>query len=235
MIRRFFASTVNNINSNNPPSVLQDGNTFGWYIYDDNSNITKDGSNRVSEWRDYLGSGRNLSSSVNPDFNPTWSASGISFDGVYNHLGGTFTLNLPVFFYVVISISSTGLNFGRLFSGMVSNSPQVFVNNLTTTPKLNANGDSFQFDNNTLIVDSFIIIRVLFNGNNSKSIINNLTEVTGNTGTVNMGGVIFGSEQMGYLGSHAKMIVKEVIARNISDNISNETDIFSYLQNKYSL
>ena len=50
-----------NYSAGGVPSVITDGNTVGWWIADDLTTITKNGSNVVSQWRDKLGGGVNFS------------------------------------------------------------------------------------------------------------------------------------------------------------------------------
>ena len=81
-----------------------------------------------------------------------------------------------------------------------------------------------------LPLDTFGIIRILFNGANSSFQINEDAAWTGDVGVFDMGGFDLGS-----LGQRANIQVKEVILRNVDDTDQTEEVIFQYLKSKYGL
>jgi len=221
--------------SSGPPAVLSDGNTAAWYKSDETATITKDGSQKVSRWNDFLGSGRDLTS-PNEDSTPTWSANGIEFNGVFNYMTANFTLTQPEFTYIVVKIFSDAA--GALYCGANSgaNCP-VYINSISgsvATLTMEAGGGAVSAGNAP--VGSFIILRTLFNGASSKFIVNSLSPNTGNPGTNPLTGFTIGSNYgIDYVGSFSHIQVKEVILRRVADNSTNETAIYNYLKAKYSL
>ena len=215
--------------------LLRDGNTVGWYISDSTSTITKDGSNLVAQWRDYLASGNNLATpTADAWFKPTWSATGITFDGVDNFVTGAFTLAQPVFIYAVVKVFSGSTEWGSLFAGNVTTSTLVSAHGLGTTPKIFMVAGGAGLDNANLTTNAFFILRVLFSGTSSKSIINATSPATGSTvGTGGMGGFSIGA-QLAY-GTPSHIQVKEVIVRKVSEASTNDAAIYAYLKAKYGL
>lgn len=218
------------------PAILTDGNTVGWYIASATGTITKDGSNKVSQWNDTLGSGHNLLNDGTADFTPTWSATGITFNGAYNYMAASFTLNQPEFIYIVINIASTTLDYSPLFNGVGGYTNGVsMVINCSTSPITGLSaGTTIGYPG--FVANSYIILRYLINGASSKIIVNAGTPVTGNAGANNMGGFTLGSDNgAGYAGGHSNIVVKEAIIRKTADNSTNETAIYNYLKTRYGL
>jgi hypothetical protein len=213
------------------PAVLSDGNTVAWYIANESSTITKDGSNLVSRWNDYLGSGHDLVQ-ASGTLQPLWSASGILFDGVDNYMkASTFTLNQPEFIYMVLNYKSyiadsycfdgNAVNSGGMYTG--ANSPL----------RMRAIGDSDSPINSDLVAGDVSIVRILFYGASSKFLVDGHAAVTGNFGAANMSGITIGSSAIATV--HANVEYIEIIIRKISDSSGDETDIYNYLKNKYGL
>jgi len=222
--------------SNTVPTVIADGNTVAWYRADQTATITKDVSQKVSAWNDYLGSGRNLTA-PNADATPTWSASGITFNGVFNYMSATFTLAQPEITYIVIQLFADSPDYGTMFCGATSgaNCP-VYANNISTvaTVTLEAGGGAISAGN--FPVGQFNVLRVVANGAGSKVQINNLAANTGNPGTNPLAGFTLGSNYgIDYVGSFSHIQVKEVILRKIVDSSPDEAAIYAYLKNKYGL
>jgi hypothetical protein len=214
------------------PVVISDGNTIGWYKSDEPSTITKDGSNKVSAWNDFLGSGRNLTNTTTVDFGPTWSAAGIEFDGLYNYLNATFTLVQPVFMYAVMKVFTGNGDYAALWNG-VGGPSKCSAYPLTGNLVIDAEGG---LTGPALTLDAFIIVRALYNGAGGSKVLVNATSQTGSVGAAGMGGLVLGSSVgVGYGGSHSHVQYKEVVLRKISDSGTDETAIYNYLKAKYGL
>src|ERR1035437_7652790 len=100
-MKDIFLSTYSRAVASSYPSILTDGNTVAWYDFNQASTITKDASNNVSRWNDYLGSGHDLIQATTAN-KPVWSANGILSDGVTKIMKtATFTYNQPEFIYIV--------------------------------------------------------------------------------------------------------------------------------------
>ena len=212
-----------------PPAVISDGNSVAWYIADDLSTITKDVSDFVSVWADKLGSGNDLLESTNK---PKWFLDdGILFDGVNDVMKtGAFTFNQPEQIYIVFKQVTWTSNLyifdgNTLLKGALRQTAG--TNQIVAYAGSNSGGQ-------TLALDTYAIVRILFNGASSEIILNEDTPVTGNFGANNMGGFTLGALGNGTQG-YTNIQVKEIILRKIADSSGDETDIYDYLKSKYSL
>lgn len=209
----------------NPPAFLNGADTFGLYMFDEPSTVTKDGSNLVSPWADYYGSGRNLAEATNK---PVWSSTGILFDGVNDILKVTATLAQPVTVYLVArQISHT--NTDSIFDGNTRDSCRLLQ--ATPTPGLKVLSSFLSAANNELTLNTFKVIRVIQNGVNSKLSVNNLSEITFNGGSGSMGGFTLGAAGDSTLFSNIE--VKAVLIRRGNDTDENKTLIYNFLTNRY--
>ena len=211
------------------PPVLSDGNTVAWF--DKTENITKDGSNFVSAWGDKSGNGNDLLQAAGTN-QPLWSADGVLFDGIDNFMKcAAFTLVQPTMIYLVVKQITWALN-DRIFDGEAGNSGVLYQT--ATTPGLKAFAGTNSTQNDNLVVNTFGIIRILFNGASSKLIVNETTPVTGNFGASDMGGFILGSAASGASG-WSNIQAAEPIIRKIADTAPNEQIIYDFLASKYSI
>lgn len=211
------------------PPILWDGNSVAWF--DMAKNITKDGSNRISEWGDYSESGHPLLQAGADSIKPVLTADGVLFDGVDDYLKcASFTLNQPEFIYIVFrQLSWT--RYEQIFDGNGNSTGYLMQDAATPDLKISAGTQSGVI---SPTLNTFVIVRALFNGASSKLILNDGTPVTGNFGAANMMGFtlgVKGSASSGF--SHCE--VKEAIIRKIADTAPNEAAIYNYLKDKYSL
>lgn len=213
------------------PAILSDGNTVGFYEYDDLTTITKDGSNRISLWKDKLLSGRDLAQAGADNLKPIWGATEIAFDGVAQYLKtAAFTLNQPEEIFIVFN--QVTWTIGKyIFDGNANNSGMLRKDG--TTPQLKIYAGTISAANANLPINTYGIGRILFNGASSKFILDNTAPVTGNYGAVNMGGFTLGTS--GNAAIPSRVNVKAVIIRKIADTAPNEIIIYNYLATKYGL
>jgi hypothetical protein len=216
-----------------PPSadpaetLLADGNTWAWYDY--NQSITKDGSDLISIWADRLGSGHNLLQATG-SIQPLWTSVGIDFDGVSDYLKtAEGVVNQPTNIYICFK-QVTWTDIDYIFDGYISVGGQ--LSQRTTTPDvyISAGTPSSRV---SPTLDTWCIIRVLFNGASSKLQLNADAAVTGNFGANHMDGMTLGNSSA--TGRASDIIVKEVIIRSVDDSDENETTIYNYLKAKYGL
>jgi len=206
---------------------LYDGNTLGWYVFDDMATITKDDSDFVTEWADKLGGGNDL---VPAAGKPLWTANGLLFNGTTDYLSKDFTWDQPAFIYMV-SKQVTWTRYDRIFGSYGANISYIWQE--AATPGLRAYAGALSPQNDNLAVDTWGIIRVLFNGASSKLQINDTAAATGNFGTNAMNGFTLAARGGG--SSPGNIQVKEVILRKVADTAGDEGAIYSYLKNKYGL
>lgn len=208
-------------------ALIRAGNTLCWFVSSELSTVTKDGSDDVTQWNDLLGSGRDLKTKAGT---PHWSADGILFDGATEYMKcDAFTNNQPIQVHLVMK-QVTWTNLDRIFDGNTSAS--VMFRQSSTTPGVTINAGSSSVQNNFLTVDTWGIVRILFNGANSKIQINATAVTTGNYGANNAAGFTLGAGGTG--GNPSNIQVKEIVIRSANDGAS-EADIYNYLKAKYGL
>jgi hypothetical protein len=205
-----------------------DGNTVAWFDSQDLRNITKDGSNLVSVWKDRSGNAHDLEQATGTN-QPLWSADGITFDGVDNFMKtAAFTYNQPEMVYLVLKQLSNSSKF--IFDGNASNSAELMY--ISSTGLLLYAGTVLGYA--VMNITDYHIVRVLFSGVDSKIQVDENEAIIGNGGTGNPGGITLGSIGAG-TSDYNNMTIKEVIFRNVADNSSDETKILNYLAVKYSI
>ncbi len=206
-------------------ALLNDGNTVGWYLADNLATITKDGSDFVSQWNDYLAGGNNLLQAAGTN-QPLWVSPGtIRFDGVDNFLKCVaFTYNQPEEIWLICKlVSYTYVDY--LFDGNTVNKGVIYQDSVPNTLKAYAGTSSAA--NANLSINTWGVIRVLFSGAASEFKIDATATVTGNFGASNMGGFTLGSTATP--SNYGTIEVKEVILRKIADTASDITLIYDYL------
>jgi hypothetical protein len=216
-------------------TAIRAGNTVAWYRSDVTATITKDVQDSVSVWADYLGSGRNLLATDGTGRSPIWSADGLLFNGVKNYMQtAAFTWNQPCFIYIVMKqVTYTESPPDYLFDGITTAKAAVYQYN--ATPKLTATAGTASGYNSDLAVNTWGILRVLFNGANSKIQVNASAAVTGDFGAGNAGGFTLGARPQGTPDRFGNIQVKEIVLRNVVDSAPDEAAIYAYLKAKYGL
>jgi hypothetical protein len=212
------------------PVCLDDANHW-WYDATDLTTITQDGSNLVSVGAAKGGAttGKNLLQATGTK-QPLWVTPGtIRFDGVDNFLkSAAFTWNQPEFIYILFK-QITWTSIDRIFDGNANNGGSLYQ--FVSSPNLRfyAGGATALPEGGepNFALNTWGIARVLFNGADSKFIIDNNTPVTGNPGTNNMGGLTLGKigTSENYYGNFE---VKDIVCVDI-DDAANETEIYNWL------
>jgi hypothetical protein len=208
-------------------AAIVDGNTVGWYLADDLTTITKV-ANLISAWNDKLGSGHNLLQS-NAAFKPLWvTPETVRFDGTTDVMNAAFNWDQPCCVYILFKqIAWTNLH--RIFDGNAQNFGALWQ--YSVTPNIIANAGVLSAENSNLILDTWSIVRVLFNGASSQLQVNATAITAGNFGTRNMDGFTLGGCGGGVPDFNTRIDVKEVILRSNVTNITaaKETAIYNYL------
>lgn len=212
-----------------PKYDIPSANVVARYVADDLTTITKDDSNQVSVWKDKYLSGRDLLQ-VTATRQPIWSPDGILF--VDDALKASFTFNQPETIYIVFKQLSWSIT-NHIFDGVVSNTGSLYQS--TVNPSLRAYSGVNESSNNTkLPLNTFGIVKVLFNGANSKIKIDITNTMTFTGGANGMGGITLGS--LNNMNSRfANIQVKELICINSENTRAEEVSILEYLKNKYSI
>lgn len=206
-------------------TLLLDGDTICWCDY--MLGITKDGDNFVSVIADQSGNDNDIQQ-LTSGKQPLWSENGILFDGVDNYMKtSAIGIVQPTFIYMVFK-QVTWTNTDIIMDGLASNTGR--IQQAGATPQFNAYAGTSSALNGDLPVNTYGILRCLFNGVNSKLIVNENTAITWNCGTNNMSGITLGCRGVAALYSNIE--VKEIIVRKIQDTVDNENVIYNYLKNK---
>lgn len=211
------------------PSILSDGNTVGWYDY--LLDVTKDGSDFVSAWGDQSGENNHLLQ-ASGTAQPLWTVNGVLLDGIDNYMKtAPFVWDQPEMIYMVAK-QVTWTSTDRFFDGNISNT--AVLQQITTTPNLRINAGTNLGENTNLPINTYAIIRVLFNGASSKLQINETAALTGDAGASDADGLTLGRQGSG-IAQWGNIEVKETILRKIADITANEAIIYNYLKSKYRL
>lgn len=225
----FFGGSAVVLPSSFPP-IIEDSNTVGWYLSNDLSTITKDASDFMSEWRDFLGSGHDLLQAFGTS-QFKWTIDGVLADGIDNFMQTlAFTFNQPEQIYMVFQAKSWASN-DYFIDGGGDNTG--FVRQTGTNPETDAYAGAVS-SRQDFPLNIFGIIRILFNGASSKYIVNDNIPITGNFGSINAGGFTLGSKGS-LISGFSNIQVKEILLRKIVDTAQDEQDIYDYLKNKYSI
>lgn len=210
-----------------PPGILGDGNTAAWFDSSD-TYITKDGGDFVSKWSDRSGNANHLLQATGTH-QPLWQATGVLFDGVDNFMKcSAFTFNQPEQIYILFKQVTWTAN-DRIFDGNVNLSGILYQTG--TTPDIQIYASTNSPANANLAINTWGIVRVLFNGAASSLQVNETAKWTGNAGANNMSGFVLGARGDG-TSSWGNIEVKDVILRNVIDGSINEAIIYNYLATK---
>lgn len=205
-------------------ALLTDGNTKGWYNIGDGSAtyVTKDGSNVVSAWIDLIGT--NDLTQATSDNRPVYSSSGITFDGSNDLLSASFTYANPQVVYIRFK-QITFTNADGIFDGITDASMGLWQNG--SSPNLSLFIAGAVADNTDLALDTFGVVRVIYNPDGGSIRVNNETATTGgevSTGT--SGGFSLGDS--GAFGA-SNIQVQEVILRAVVDSSGDDELIMTYM------
>ena len=227
-----FTQSINNLIV--PATLTDTSKTVGWYVADDTSSLTKDtgATEEVTQWNDKSGSAHHL---VDPGATkrPVWSANGILFDGANDYMkANTFTYAQPEFIYMVVKNVTYGTS-DYMFDGNTGQKGYVLLS--PATPQIKGAVANSSAGNSNLAVNTWGILRVRFNGANSKLQVNETAATTWDCGAGNMAGFTLGAYGGG-AGVWSNIQVKEVVLRKVDDGVAaDEATIYNYLKSKYGL
>jgi len=212
----------------NALSILDDGNTVGWYIAEEKY-MTKDEMDSVSQWEDINVNDNHLTASNLAQ--PIWGDDSITFNGTTNLMGDTFTWNQPCMMYIVMKQKTWTIN-----EYMLSNTLTGFIGfqqrNASPQVRMVTSG-GYSSNSSDFLLDTWSVIRILINGSGSFLKINGHDALTFSSASINMNGLFIGADDG--LTTYANICFKEIICRKIEDSDSDETIIYNYLKDKYGL
>jgi hypothetical protein len=231
IIKAYGANSANILNP--ATNFIYDGNTVAWYDASDLTTIIQNSSNLVSAWKDKLGSGRDLIQ-ITTDNKPTWSSAGITFNGTGAYMEtGTWSYSTPVMIYMVFKLV-TWADGSWIFE--LSPGHKRSLNQYSGSPNLAAWSEGVNEITNTyLLLNTFCIIRLQFNGATSGFQINNTTEATGLLATDDVTEFLLGTNITAKGYETANMVLKEIIIRKVAEASNTKTLGYNYLKAKYGL
>jgi len=225
-----FIGTISNVSLKRilNPSVLYD-NSFRFYDYEDTNSIIKDETDKVSAWGDKNGQINAIILQADTAKQPTLEADGLGFDGIDDFMqSNAFALSQPTSLFVVFKQRSWDLD-SCILDGNTIGSGSLVQN--ATSPGTRAYAGAFSLEPNSLELDEWGIVKIVFNGASSKLQIDRMIPYTGDFGAGNMGGITIGAYGNGTFSSD--IVVKAIITRPAVLLSSEEESIYAYLQNRY--
>jgi hypothetical protein len=214
-----------------PPAFLtSDGYTEAWYSAEV-ANVTKDGSNLVSQWNDLSAHARHIVGTGTQ--RPTWTSTGILFSVTSNKLANSFSFSQPIYIYAVIQLHSW-VNFGKIIvlndddfpyiqqRGGADDPPSGYGIAMTAGHGLEAYGT---------VLDDDYLFRFFINGVSSAQWWNGTEVISGDAGAGTMDEFCLGGES----NDTTNMTVREVIMRSVTDAGANQTAIVDYWNTKYTI
>lgn len=225
----------------NPLLILMDDEAFSplevsgmvaWYNGDIQPSIT---SGAILTWADQFGS-NDISTPDNAANHPdiTNALNGhktVLFDGTNDFMKGDFAINQPSTIYIVAK-QITWTSDDTWWDGKVGDS--MLLRQRGSTPELNIYaGTGWAADNTDLAVNTWGVIRVIYNGASSSIRVDDNVATTGNAGTSNSTGLALGGL---YAGSYcANIEVAEIIIYTGAIVSADDILVMKYLNTKYGL
>jgi hypothetical protein len=210
-------------------NVADDGNTVLWVDYTDAASITKDESNRVSQWNDKSGNSRHFTQATD-DLKPILTSDGVLFDGSNDFMiSPIFEYKEPKMMYLVFRQKTWTVN-DRIIDGRT---PSMAVYQRTSSPNIAIYSGS-GLNNDDLGINEFGIVRALYYQANSKLQVNdNAAETASLIDTADSNGITLAAYVNGAGTQYGNVEFKECIFRKVKDSEAMEAAIYSYLLNKF--
>lgn len=162
---------------------------------------------------------------------PLWTVDGILFDGSNDRLSmATRVLNQPVTVYLVFN-PKTWTQYDQIIS--FEGNSAWGLNQAQSSPRMRANAGTASNDsaNSDMALDTVGIVRIVFNGANSRLQVNEQTPIAGNFGTGTIGAISIGDLYLGGL-RDANICLQKAIVRSIDDSGGMYDPIYNALKKK---
>lgn len=211
------------------PLIMEDDNTIVSYDYSKLDTITKDVNDLSEKWEDELGSGDDLLQ-IEPAIKPKWEVDGMLFLTKWMKTAAIAAIAQPTQIYMIVK-QVTWTNGDLFFDGDANSTMAIYQ--ATSTPIINAYAGNPIGTNGNLAVDTWGIVRVLFDGINGRLQVDDTAAVTGNIGDLDGGGFTLGARGDG-TATYAQIKVKNVLIRKVDGGTGNDP-IYNYLKKKKNI
>lgn len=187
-----------------------------------NTGITVTGSG-VSLWADQSGNGRNLTQGTDSARPAKQTDGSILFDGTDDKLiTSALSISQPLTHYIWFK-QVTWTAGDNIFNGL---STAMLLTQAGTTPALRINAGLAVGDNTNLVLDTYGVVTVVFNGASSLLQVNNGTASTGNAGSNSFDGF-----SLGGVTAYANIQVKTVLIYSAAHDATQRAANYSYFAN----
>lgn len=196
------------------------------------------GTDTIAALKDVTGNGRHLIQST-ADQRPLWvsnqraSKPAIRFDGINDFLKTTFNINQPTTVAMLVK-QNTRVDARYLMDGATVNSGRISQTSNNYTLSQYA-GSSATLDNPNASVGNYLLLYSVFDGANSKFLINNTTAITGNCGAQSMGGLTLGANANGANNSNLDFVEATVYNVALDPATGDGLKVRQYYSDKYAL
>jgi hypothetical protein len=210
-------------------NVAITGNEVGWWLASDLARITKDGSDFVSAWNCKLATGHNLLQ-ANRSYQPIWSASGITFDGVDDYMANGFTWNEP-WTVVMVFEALSFTDEDRIFTATGANAPYLKQETNANTLKL---GWLATINNTSFNPAQMNIIMCIREATSGELRINEDSQ-TGDLGAnyANLKGLSLAAENSRSKFAHIR--IQEIIGFDVAISADYKTSLYNVLKRRHGL
>ena len=207
-------------------TVFSDSNHVA--VLDKSRSVTKDSSNRVSDWADIMGSGRSVAQAGADNLKPIWDAEGITADGIRQYMqSAAWTWNQPMVIYAVMKAISWTAN-DVLFDGRTD--IRMYCYQSPTSQKITLGSAGFESAALDMTTNTMVIIRAIINGSSSNLRVNTTSTANFNGGSGTAGGLTLFSR--GTPGQYANAKAASIVCRKSVPSAGDDTSIMNFL--KYS-
>lgn len=207
--------------------------TVGYFDFTEEATITKVGA-LVSKADDKSGSLNHFLQAGADNIKPTWDANGLLFDGIRQFIKtAPFAYSNPQEFVFLVIKQVTWSSGDKIMDGNEANT--MLIRQRTGTPKFGAYAGSYSADSSDLAVNTWGIVRILFNEAASKLIVNNNAPIIFDAGVQDAGGITFGSGATGDAVDCSNIQLKGACFCKIIPTVADEVIIYNILALEYGL
>jgi len=207
--------------------LLTDANTVAWYDYSDLTTITKDGANLVGSWNDKNATGHNLVQ-TNDLYKPLYTVDGVYFS-VDEYMQSIFTYGEPYTIYIVFKPTLWGVN-RTLLDGY--NNLSLIFRNRTITPDYQIYTGATYADSVSFPLNEQNTATIKVTDGTQKLYKNNIigSDKITSGGMIQLAGLTVGRSGDLNAARNIWAYVKEIVCRDVEDNVTDSTAIYNYLQ-----